>query len=112
MGGLSHVGNPAAAIPELSEDEEVWGIVRSTTDVLIGTDRRLFRLRPDGRDEWSYDRVRGVYPVGSTGVYVLAVEDGSVAITIADGPDREASIQALTVLGLLVGLAHRTHPVP
>jgi len=84
--------------------------VRSTTDVLIGTDRRVFRIRPDGVDEWPYESLDGIYPVGPTGVYVLGAQPESFAIAIPEGPDQEASVQALTVLGLLVSLAGRPHP--
>jgi len=99
-------------VPGLRDNEEVWCVVRSTTDVLVGTDRRIFRVRSDGVDEWPYEVVDGIYPVGPTGVYVVGAESESIAIAIPDGPDHEESVQALTVMNLLVSLARRAREAP
>jgi len=91
----------------LGPDETVWSVVRSPAEVLVGTDRRLFRLCEDQVDEWTYTAVDAIYGVDGGNLFVVVAGSTSFPVRIPPGPDHEHAIQELAVLALLVGLAHR-----
>ena len=103
------------AVSELSEplirglgpDETIWSVVRSPAEVLVGTDRRLFRLSEDRVDEWTYTAVNAIYGIDGSHLFLVVTGPESFPVRIPPGPEHERAIQELAVLALLVGLAHR-----
>lgn len=91
----------------LGPDETIWSVVRSPAEVLVGTDRRLFRLSEDTVDEWTYTAVDAIYSVDGSDLFLVVAGLDSFPVRIPPGPDHEQAIQELAVLALLVGLAHR-----
>lgn len=96
----------------LGPDETIWSVVRSPAEVLVGTDRRLFRLSEDRVDEWTYTAVNAIYGVDGSHLFLVVAGADAFPVRIPPGPDHEHTIQELAVLALLVGLAHRGESPP
>ncbi|HET7726609.1 MAG TPA: hypothetical protein VFK54_04715 [Candidatus Limnocylindrales bacterium] len=94
----------------LGPGETIWSVVRSPAEVLVGTDRRLFRLSEDRVDEWTYTAVNAIYGIDGSHLFLVVAGTDSFPVRIPPGPDHERAIQELAVLALLVGLAHRGDP--
>ena len=111
--GYSPSTTTAASLPDLDRGEDVLGTIRTAMGVFVGTTRRLLRFRPEAVDEWRYEDIEGIYPLGGSGVFVLAAPTAGeqLPIVLADGPDREDGVQLLTVVALLAARAHRSSGV-
>ena len=70
--GYSPSTTTAASLPDLDRGEDVLGTIRTAMGVFVGTTRRLLRFRPEAVDEWRYEDIEGIYPLGGSGVFVLA----------------------------------------
>jgi hypothetical protein len=91
--------------PLLADDERVWAVYPGSR-ALVATNRRLFFVvheHVDARDLSDFTQVRRE----RESLIVLSGQRGGPSIAIEVGPDDEAGLQALTVLGLLVACPER-----
>lgn len=93
-------------LPPLEPGEVVWCVVPAPDALYVGTDRRLLRVDDGGSRAWPYEAIESVDAVGQSGEFIIGMREGSdrIAIAVPDGPEREQSLQAMTIVNLLVAL--------
>lgn len=93
----------------LADDEQVWVELRGRRgELVVGTDRRLIEI-VDGRltIDWPWDQVDDVAPVGGHGALRIRRRDRRASLDIEPAGERNAVMQAVTVLALLAVDASR-----
>ena len=104
----NHVASPAPSqlLPELEAGEAVWVNLALPTLSLVATDRRLLTRSGDHVEAWGYDAITQVGPAGIEGDVVISFRSGHRPLVVHARGD-ESTMQALTVIGLLVAQAKR-----